>query len=190
MKIANLGCGADIHPDAWNVDFRWSEGVNQVADLSTFPWPLTADSYDEVRMFDFLEHFEMAKTRRIVEECRRILKDDGRLVIQVPDMDILANAIKGNSDFPCFRCGAFLKGYSCVVCSSTDVENREAAFGRIYGGQDYPGNYHMSGFTKDSLVNLLSDLGFGQFELLEEKHQEANWNMKISGRKTKVSLWK
>lgn len=191
MRIVNLGCGSDIHRDAWNVDFRPGPGVDSVVDLSVFPWPMADESWDEVRMFDFLEHFEMSKTQRIIDECRRVLKDGGRLVIQVPDLTILAHAILADSEFPCYNCGSNLVNRECVGrCGSSHGDNCIAAIGRLYGGQDYPGNYHMAGFTKESLDFLLSISGFKDREFIEVEHQRLNWNMKISAVKGKVPLWR
>jgi SAM-dependent methyltransferase len=190
VRIVNLGCGSDIHRDAWNVDFRPGPGVDSVVDLSRFPWPMRDGQWAEVRMFDFLEHFEHSKSRRILEECHRILEKDGRLVVQVPNMEILAHAILGDEMFPCFSCGGTLRDGACGRCGASEEANREAAVKRVYGGQDYVGNYHMTCFTPHSLFALLHDVGFVGCELLEVEHQRVNWNMKVSCRKAEVSLWR
>ena len=87
MKL-NLGCGDDIKEGYLNVDFRKTHPSVQVQDLSKFPWPWADGFADEILMLDFLEHFPYAQTERILFECFRILKDDGEVVIQVPDAEL------------------------------------------------------------------------------------------------------
>lgn len=193
--VVNIGCGVDIQSDAHNVDFRASHGVDEVCDLSKFPWPWENRRWREIRMFDFLEHFPISATRRILDECRRLLSDDGLLVVQVPDMEILGRALGALGGYPCHRCGyewGTTDGYftynPCPGCSVSHVDAVEAAIGRIYGGQDYAGNFHMAGFTGISLRSILEEAGFEFLKFLEEEHQRKNWNIKAVVKKG--SVWR
>jgi SAM-dependent methyltransferase len=54
----------------------------QVADAEK-TWPYRSDSFDRVLALDILEHLE--NRSRFLEECRRVLRADGRLLVAVPN---------------------------------------------------------------------------------------------------------
>lgn len=188
MKL-NLGCGSDRRPGYLNVDLYPPHDVK--VDLSTFPWPWESSSINEILMYDFLEHFPYAQTDRILAECWRVLKPDGTLEIQVPDLEHCARAAVGIRPFLCNRCGyKFEYGdlranfFICGKCNQPERLVAEAAVKRLYGGQDRPGNFHYTAFTFRSLKKKLQTMGFNDFRVLEEAHQHANWNMKMRCQKS------
>lgn len=190
----NLGCGNDIRPDYANVDFRRTHASVMQVDLSVFPWPFEDESAEEILMLDCLEHFPYEKTRAILMECYRILKPDAELVIQVPDGEHLTAALAQVGDYLCNRCGASMliqdRGVNypkCQRCGLTADAISEAAMRRLYGGQDFPGNFHFACFTKRSLLKKAEDCGFSLINYEEETHQCANWNFKT--RFKRGELW-
>lgn len=65
----------------------FGQGANKEAALDLKfdlekPFPLTADSYDEVVAFNVLEH--VFNYRGLLKESRRVLKNGGKLIIGVP----------------------------------------------------------------------------------------------------------
>jgi len=82
MKILNLGSGEHIIPDCINVDITPYEGVNQVVDLSIYPWPWKDESIDGIHANHIIEH--QFDQKQFILECYRILKKDGFLRIKVP----------------------------------------------------------------------------------------------------------
>jgi len=198
MRI-NLGCGTDVRPGYVNVDSRELPGVDRVTDLSKFPWPFDSESVEEVLMLDFLEHFPYGSTAAILMECYRILRPGGQLVIQVPDAEILGAVICRRGRFQCNRCGEWMQGYiddhgsdrrpsaQCSNCGQAYEEVLEAAVRRMFGGQDYPGNFHHVCFTFSSLIEQAAACGL-RFDIIEEQeHQAANWSLKC--RFEKGDLW-
>lgn len=196
----NLGCGPDIKSGYVNVDFRSLPGVDRVEDLSKFPWPFEDESADEILMLDFLEHFPYRATSIILLECHRILKADGTVVIQVPDGDHLAMALTGKGPFLCNRCGGdmhdretsrdvgeFVCLEECPDCGQSRYEIADAAMMRLYGGQDYPGNFHYTCFTMDTLSFQAYTAGLKRMGIEEADHQYKNWNFKA--RFAKGDLW-
>ena len=181
MKL-NLGCGADIKPGYLNVDLREAEGVTKV-DLSKIPWPWEDASADEILMLDFLEHFPYRKTKAVLFEVWRVLKPGAFVDIQVPDFEHCARAMMRLGPYDCNNCGWEFddEDYSmaCPKCKTPKSDIADAAMMRLYGGQDYEGNWHFTAFTKRTLTDLLTKNGFGNFEFLEKDHQHKNWNFKV-----------
>lgn len=185
----NLGCGPDIRSGYVNVDFRQLRGVDVVTDLSVFPWPFTDGSAEEILLLDFLEHFPYRMTQTILLECYRVLTPNGELVIQVPDGVQTACALAQVGKYLCNKCGAWAgsgPAWTCQ-CGQTLDDISEAAMGRLYGGQDYVGNYHQVCFTQRSLGNKALACGFTSAEMEEMDHQFKNWSLKV--RLKKGDLW-
>lgn len=194
MKL-NLGCGNDIKQGYVNVDFRAMPGVSKV-DLSQFPWPYSDGEVEEIQMLDFLEHFPYRKTDQILTEVWRILKPGGFVDVQVPDFYECSAAMNYDVGMLCNACGfewseAHCLGNEsvrCGKCGQLRSAVAEAGMRRLYGGQDYEGNWHFAAFTKNSIQEKLHKNGFQAGEFLEEEHQRLNWNMKIRAYK-KQDLW-
>lgn len=199
----NLGCGSDVRAGYVNVDFRSLPGVDRVVDLSDFPWPFQSGSAEEVLMLDFLEHFPYSSTHVILMECYRVLGPGGKLVIQVPDAAILGAVLCSRGTFQCNRCGKWMRGETerdpglpdgvdgydreCPRCRQPVKELLEAAVRRMFGGQDYPGNFHHVCFTFNSLIEKAADCGLRLDAVEEEQHQAANWSLRC--RFEKADLW-
>lgn len=180
----NLGCGNDIKNGYVNVDIRKTHPEVMIADLSVLPWPFEDGSADEILMLDFLEHFPWALTDRMLLECNRVLKPEGTLVVQVPDATHLARALTSQGEYLCNRCGYEMDDYrsvsgKCGQCGQTVSEISEAAMKRLYGGQDYPGNFHQTCFTTVSLARKAKDCGLIFIDTEEDEHQYKNWNFKM-----------
>lgn len=176
----NVGCGNDVRQGYVNVDFRQTHPAVMKVDLSVLPWPFADESADEILMLDFLEHFPYRRTKDILGECRRILKFGGTVDIQVPDFGILSSAIHWRGRFPCNSCGIEinpLKDSRCPGCKRRR-EIQDAAVSRLYGGQDYEGNFHQTAFTWERLIELCAEHGLNGSVMLENDHQKANWNFK------------
>ena len=82
MVKLNLGCGEHIIPNCINVDVTPYSGVNEVVDLSIFPWLWKDNSIDGIYANHIIEHFPDPKP--FILECHRILKKGGFLRIKVP----------------------------------------------------------------------------------------------------------
>ena len=81
-KVLNLGCGNNLIKYAWNVDITKGEGVDEVFDLTKFPWKWESESIEKIYLVHVLEHFKDQEA--VINECYRILKRGGLLEIVVP----------------------------------------------------------------------------------------------------------
>jgi len=79
--LLNLGCGEKILDGYVNVDNWGNPDVR--ADLNSFPYPWDDNSVDGVVMYHVLEH--IPNWWECVQECARIIKPGGSLVVHVPD---------------------------------------------------------------------------------------------------------
>jgi len=81
-KKADLGCGTDIMQGYVNADSSPLPGVDEVRDLSVFPWPFEDEQFEEALLINVLEH--LPNTIGVMEEIWRILKVGGKATIRVP----------------------------------------------------------------------------------------------------------
>ena len=84
MKILDLGCGENKVPNSLGLDNVQLPGVDVEHDLLDFPYPFDNESIDKIYLRHVIEHFAIENINFIMNECNRILKNDGFLVITVP----------------------------------------------------------------------------------------------------------
>jgi SAM-dependent methyltransferase len=93
---------AYLYTDIWTGDF------NEIL-------PSIHERFDMILFGDVLEHFEKEKALQLVRDCKRILADNGSIVISTPNFD--TNLTREN--------GVFGNIYECHRCrlSATDFDN-------------------------------------------------------------------
>jgi predicted SAM-dependent methyltransferase len=128
MKV-NLGCGQLPLDGYHNVDAFCAEADERadVFNLSDTHW----QNLDEIRMDHMLEHVGFAAGGELLRRCRCWLRDEGVLVVEVPDMD----AIMRRGIVPPWQ--AYL-----------------------WGSQQHGGEFHLSGYTADTLRWTLEQFGY------------------------------
>ena len=96
FKILNIGCGTggtidmlesfgttdnvDISDDA--INFMKKKGYKRITKVKDIKLPFKDKSYDMVGAFDVLEHID--KQVEALKEWKRVIKDDGAILITVP----------------------------------------------------------------------------------------------------------
>ena len=151
----NVGAGHITRDDYLNVDSRELPGIDIVADVRQLPFQ--PEQLTELYSAHLLEHFPLEELRRVIlPRWVSLLEDGGKLVSVVPDVETMVS---------------------------------ERAAGRIpfdefvevmYGGQEYPGDFHFSGFSKETLTKLLEDAGLEDVKVIEEgRRNGACYEMEI-----------
>jgi len=142
----NMGCGEynkRLEPGWVNVNNRPEVGPDVLWDLERTPYPWSDDSAEEIIWKDALEHLSWRVIENVLRECHRILKKGGRIYIQCPDMEDIAQRVILD---PNFRFGE-LSGWKAISFW-------------VYGRQDPWGGVHKAGFTISTLKKLLEETGF------------------------------
>ena len=127
----NVGSGVNPIPGAFNVDIQKFQGVDVCFDFAQ-PWPLDDETWDKVTLFHCLEHVPPLKALEIVKEAYRVLRPEGLLIVEVPDIE--------------------------GMCREVVAGNYGMLVGPLYGGYDAPFDAHRFGYTTSSLA-LLCHLG-------------------------------
>ena len=82
----DLGCGSNQQEGFINLDCRQLPGVDIVHDVETLPWPVPSECVSLVLARHIVEHINPAKGGfiKFMDECWRVLKYDGQLLISTP----------------------------------------------------------------------------------------------------------
>ena len=85
VRRLHVGCGPhNLLPGWWNVDLRSFPGINAVMDV-TKPWPYR--NLDYVFGEHFLEHLEIDKSLKFLENAGKALRAGGRLRLSTPNLE-------------------------------------------------------------------------------------------------------
>jgi predicted SAM-dependent methyltransferase len=137
----HLGSGDAPLPGFTNVDaLPDAPGVDVVANLRE-PLPFADASAELIYASHVLEHLPYPEVPTILADWRRVLRDGGRLLLAVPDLDVVAEQMVR-------RRGWFTPPHAPWVAL-------------IYGGNKDEYDVHRGGFTDVYLAGLLAEAGFG-----------------------------
>lgn len=146
-----------------NVDILELENVDIVHDLTKLPWPFENNSIEEILAQEFFEHIGWRFTQDIIGECYRILKPNGKLKIQVPDIEAMCRMI----DLQCFCVPRKAEKYedykadpNCFTCNGKAKIHPERWLFAFVGVQKHPYDLHRNIFIYDSLKFYLEKAGF------------------------------
>jgi predicted SAM-dependent methyltransferase len=138
----NLGCGPNLKPDYVNVDLQHRDGVHR---WDIFALPVDDGTVEEILAEHLIEHLTNHDVDRFLTECRRVLCDDGKLIVECPDLGAL--------------CAAFIDAneYERYVSLNGGWPLAAQIFGhqRGHGVAGILAQTHKSGFTRQRLVDVL-----------------------------------
>ena len=139
-----LGCGTRPTPGYMHQDVTKMPGVE--LDFTCDPWEISLEenSLSEVIAIGLVEHLRFKEFKMTLEQMHRLLKTGGSFLFDVPDMKVwseyLYNLTHGNRErnpFPDYH-----------------------IWSTFYGWQRWPGDEHKSGWTRESLVEIIAETGF------------------------------
>ena len=84
MRILDLGCGENKVENSIGLDCADLHDVDVKHDLLSFPYPFDDESFELIYLRHVIEHFILDDINNIFNECWRLLKKDGNLIVIVP----------------------------------------------------------------------------------------------------------
>jgi predicted SAM-dependent methyltransferase len=132
----DIGCGDNKQANTIGVDFRATSAVDVIADARALPF--RKESLRYIFSSHIIEHFGHKEVRSLLAGWVRLLRKGGVIEIRCPDLRARALLFFLNPSWGNLR--------------------------KIYGGQDYPGNLHKSGFSYGLLKSLLNACGIGKIK--------------------------
>lgn len=138
----NVGCGEFKLDGYINIDKYVEADIK--ADSCSLPYK--DNSVSEIVSSHHLEHLDIDEINKTLKEFYRILKPEGSLKLNVPNLDwCLRNFLEKN-------------------------ENEKWTFPlhTIFGNQNNKGEYHKTGFTKERIETLLKNESFNNIEIKDE----------------------
>ena len=129
----DIGCGINPAEGYTGVDYYVKgEGI---INAPMWKLPFNTDTVEEIRSSHALEHCPKRMIPVTLAEWKRVLEPGGRLLLFVPDLEW------------CVKEWLKRKGNDWYLDT-------------IFGNQDHPGEFHMTGFTDDIGYGYLEDAGF------------------------------
>ncbi len=148
FKKLNLGSGNDKREGYINIDSNRQFNPDLVMDVRVLDFQ--PNEVDEILARDILEHIPIAECELTLKHWFAILKPGGKIIIQTPNLQTIAENINALS-----------------ISNKIDLIN--VMIKRIFGGQDYDGNFHQNGFTPFTLQCLLNKIGFREITVYPVK---------------------
>lgn len=142
----HIGCGTKRLNGFINIDCRYLPSVDEIQNAELLR-AYSPNSVDMIYCSHVLEHFSRWRYKHVLQRWFEILKPQGILRLAVPDFSKI--------------CEHYLKH-----------KNISILMGLLYGGQDYPENYHYVTFDYMSLEQTLKQVGFKEVNLWDWKTTE------------------
>lgn len=172
MSKYNLGGGPKKIKGFINVDaLPWDGATDIIWDLTKVPYSFVKEPADELIAIEVLEHISFRQADKVVGEWYHILKEGGKLTVQVPDCGKMMEAYVNGLVCDCVPHKADkLEDYKadiwCVKCKGKAVVNPTRWQFAFTGAQKHEYDIHKNIFTKDFLKNLLNLPGFKKVEFI------------------------
>lgn len=137
----HLGCGRNIKEGYINVDQYLS--APSIINMDIFNLSIENDTVDEIFTEHMLEHLSKYEVTLALKEWARVLKPDGKLVMNLPNLEW------------CLQ----------QWLAKPEGERWGWQLDTIFGLQAHPGEFHKTGFTEARLHQLLENVGFREIRI-------------------------
>jgi len=169
----NIGSGNHKYEGFLNVDIQdWNGNTDIKHDLIQVPYPFEENSVSEIISLEFLEHISFHHTFKVLTEWKRILKDGGKAIIQVPDCGQAMEYYVNNEICNCVpHKGKSLEDFkadkNCFNCQGKAKINPVRWLYSFTGAQKHFYDSHLNIFTQERMEEILKKVGFRKIEFKE-----------------------
>lgn len=115
--------------------------------------PFKDETFDYILASDIIEHFPISYTNSLLKEWSRVLKSNGIIEIRTPNLRWVQRF--------------YQPGHNAQFISH-----------HIFGGQDYPGNFHYVIFDREWLNKICNSVGLAEVDYWEAP-AESNFILKV-----------
>jgi predicted SAM-dependent methyltransferase len=154
----HLGCGQVYKPGYLNIDALDESVADEISDISLLRF--IDNTVDEIYASQLIEHFDYIHCKYVLSEWYRVLKSNGTLVIETPDLS---------------------RTYKKLV--STGIETQKNTLQWVFG-LDSPGLLHKTGFTFSLLEDLLKEVGFDSIKKQEQQTHRYEPGLRVTAIKS------
>ncbi len=163
MKL-HLGCGQRYLEGYINIDFPLSKHTVQrksVADLYCDITKLTykPNSIEEIRLHHVFEHFDRPTACGLIAAWHSWLIIGGKIHIEVPD---------------------FYRTAKVVHSFFNTMKSKKVALRHLFGSHEAFWAIHKEGYTKETLLELMSLIGFSDFKVMRNSWK-GTYNIEVIG---------
>ncbi len=138
-----LHIGGEQKKEGWKIlNIQKKNGVDFIGDISDLS-QFSENSVEEIYASHVVEHVEQSKIESTFKGIYRVLKDNGKFYISVPDMEVL--------------CRIFI---SKEAPKSAKIHTLRM----IYGGQIDKYDFHYFGWSYELLKDTVTKVGFKKIE--------------------------
>jgi predicted SAM-dependent methyltransferase len=142
--ICEIGCGdTPTFENSVRIDIRKTPSVTVIADARHLPFK--NDVFDHVYSSHTIEHFPHREIPDVLQEWLRICIPGGTIELRCPDLRIR----------------------SLLFFIQPTIQNIK----NIYGEQDYPENFHRSGFSFGILKTMLEKCGVHTIRRIADEYK-------------------
>jgi predicted SAM-dependent methyltransferase len=161
----NLGSGAVHGRDGWVTIDLWGADINHNLKSGI---PLPNESVNLIYTSHLFEHIPFSDLVKFIEECKRVLKIGGELLVCVPDASLYIKSYLARENFK----DANLMATSAMVNTGSFIDQVNYIA--------YMGGEHHYLFDQENLLNTLKCAGFNfseirgfdsKIDLLERAHE-------------------
>jgi SAM-dependent methyltransferase len=164
IRFLEIGPGVQRLADFETVNVLKNDVTDYIADLSLEKLPFKDRSFDLIYTSHFLEHIEWFKVEQCIKEMHRVLKDNGKLEIWLPD------GLKAAQTLIEAENGRLLKTPDGWKNGNKEDSPYLWVNGRVFYGLNpkYP-SWHKGLFTYNYLASLLEKSKFKNIRKLDNK---------------------
>jgi glycosyltransferase involved in cell wall biosynthesis/predicted SAM-dependent methyltransferase len=147
-KKLNLGCGNKRMEGFVNCDIVDIKEVDEIFNFYEIPYQ--DNTISEISSEHALEHVPKEKAKQAIKEWFRVLKPGGVLNLYIPDLELCALGYVNGDNKRTVNGYPEKEWYKMTLFGAQTAEN----------GSDAEHQFHLTGFSKNEIREILEDAGF------------------------------